>query len=133
MRSGQLPKKRPAAVEELRQLGFARLDRFVPEIAAIKVQEIEHAVDRRIVVLAPAKQLEIREPVRVACDQLAVDDAGADRKRIDGRDDRRKPITPIEPAPRDEADALAVMMGEHAVAIMLDLMQPFRAARRGRG
>ena len=80
--------------------------------------------------LAPEKQLEIREPVRVACDQLTVDDAGADRKRIDGRDDRWKPIAPIEPAPRDEADALAVMMGEHAVAIVLDLMHPVGAGRR---
>jgi hypothetical protein len=42
-----------------------------------ELQEIERAIDRRIVTLAPAKKLEVREAVRVARDQFAVDDAGS--------------------------------------------------------
>jgi len=69
-------RERLASGQEPSQLGLARLDRLVAEIAAVELQEIESAIDRRIVALAPAKQLEVREPVLVAGDQLAVDDAG---------------------------------------------------------
>jgi hypothetical protein len=82
--------------QEPRQLGLARLDRLVAQIAAVELQEIERAIDRRIVTLVPAKKLEVREAVRVACDQLAVGDAGAHRNRLDGGDDRRKAPSPIE-------------------------------------
>ena len=69
-------RERLASGQEPSHLGLARLDRLVAEIAAVELQEIESAIDRRIVALAPAKQLEVREPVLVAGDQLAVDDAG---------------------------------------------------------
>jgi hypothetical protein len=74
--------------------------------------------------LTPSKELKIRAPVRVARDQLAVDDAGAHRERLDGGDNHREAPRPIEPAPRDEPSALAVVMGDHAMPVMLDLVQP---------
>jgi hypothetical protein len=38
----------------------------------------------------------------------------------------------IEPAPGHEADAPAVVMGEHAIAVVLDLVQPLGPNRRRR-
>jgi hypothetical protein len=122
-------RQRLTAGQEPRQLGFALLDRLVPKIAAVKLQEIERAVDRRIVTLAPAKELEIREAVRITRDQL-VDDAGANRQSLNGGDDRREAPSPIEPTPGYEADALAVAAGEHAIAVMFDLVQPLGSGRR---
>ena len=81
----------------------------------------------------PSKELKVREPVRVARDQLAVDDAGAHRERLDGGDNHREAPRPIEPAPRGEPSALAVVMGEHAIPVMLDLVQPLWPGRRAGG
>jgi hypothetical protein len=98
------------------QLGLARLDRLVPEVAAIELQEIER--DQRHGCIAPAiaEQFEIGEAVGIGRDHLAVDRTRAHRERLNGRDDRRKPSAPRPRALRS-ADPLHPDRPEFEAAI----------------
>jgi len=80
--------------------------------------------------LAPAKQLEIGEPVAAARDDLAVDEAVTGREGLNRRNDGREAMRPIDPIPRHEPDALAIAKGKHPIAIMFNLVQPIGSGRR---
>jgi hypothetical protein len=77
--------------------------------------------------------MKIGEPVAVAHDCLAVDDAGADPERLDGFNNGPEAVAPIEAAARDEPDALAVPTDNHSEAIMLDFVKPLRPVWRVHG
>ena len=58
--------------------------------------------------------------------------ARAHRKRLDRSDNPREAVAPIAAMAGYDPDALAVAMREHAVTVMLDLVQPIGAYGRGR-
>ena len=110
--------------------GLALFNRLASEVTAIEFDEVEGAEHRRVMLPAPAKQLKVGNPVRVARDDLTVDKAGAHRECLDGGDDHGKPPRPIEAAPGDKVDALAIATSEHPIAVMLDLVKPIGAGGR---
>jgi hypothetical protein len=63
--------------QQLRQLGLAILDRLAPQIAAVEFEQVEGAEGDAAIMPVSAKKLEVGEPVAVAGDRLAVDQAGA--------------------------------------------------------
>jgi hypothetical protein len=63
--------------------------------------------------------------VLIVSDQVAIDNAGPDRKQVQGFHDKRKPGSPILSALRIEANPLAVAACNEALSRMLELVQPF--------
>jgi hypothetical protein len=63
---------------------------------------------------AGAKALEVGEPIRVAEDGFAIDDAGAHRQGGDGGEDQREAVRPIVAVARQEPDALSLAPGNEA-------------------
>jgi hypothetical protein len=116
--------------KEPRQLALALLDRLASEIATVKLDEGHQC--HSIIAMAVAKQLEVGEAVSVARNHFAVDNAGADRERLDGRGDGPKAFAPIEAATREEPHGVAVASGEHPVAVVFDFVHPIGTGGRGR-
>ena len=65
------------------QPALSVLDRLGAHVLAVHLEEIERAEDGATVATVAADQIEYRQPVVVARDRFAVDDAGLDRKRRD--------------------------------------------------
>lgn len=57
----------------------------------------------------------------------------ADGQRPQPFRDQREARRPAQAVAAPHADALTILAGDDAVAVIFDLMQPFRAGRRGRG
>ena len=82
--------------------------------------------------LAP-QPLEHREPVLIAGDRLAIDQARADLEPVNGLDDERIARCPIVSVPRQQAYANGIPARHEPVAVVLDFVNPVRAGRRSVG
>src|SRR6266498_4942608 len=109
-------------LEQLREQGLARLDRLAPQIPAVELEQIEGEQDD---VLAPTGKA-----ILVACDRLAIDQAGAATQQPDGDGDRRIALAPIKTVSREQPHAGGTAPRHDAVAAMLDFMNPTRLRRR---
>ena len=89
-------------------------------------------MDRNITSAVP-QQMKIGEPVAVAHDRLAVDDAGAHRERLNGFNNGPEAVAPIKATARYEPDALPIPAGYHSEAVMLDFVKPLRPIWRVHG
>jgi len=65
-----------------------------------------------------------RDPVVTARHRLAVDDAGARAQPSEGLDDEREALGQVIARPAVELHPPAVLAGDHAEAVVLDLVQP---------
>src|SRR5262245_65761826 len=79
-------------LEQLRQQGLARFDRLAPQIPSVELEQIEREQND---VLAPTGKADV-----VACDRLAVDEAGAGTQERDRDGDHRVALAPIEAVSR---------------------------------
>ncbi len=85
-------------------------------------------------VVSPLPELlENRQPVIVTAHSLAIDQAGPQSERVDGLDDQREAARPVVAVAGEQADAGRVAAGHQPIAIVLDLVNPVRAARRSFG
>src|SRR5215831_18544042 len=82
--------------------------------------------------LAP-QPLEHREPVLIAGDRLAIDQAGVHLEPVNGLDDEWIARCPVVPVPRQQAYADGIPARHEPVAVVLDLVNPVRAGRRSVG
>src|SRR5258706_15677083 len=73
--------------------------------------------------------LENRQPVIVKPPSLAIDQAGPQSERVDGLDDQREAARPVVAVAGEQADAGRVAAGHQPIAVVLDLVNPVRAAR----
>jgi hypothetical protein len=84
-------------------------------------------------VAAVSNAFEQCKAVLIAGDRLPVDDAGARAKASECLDDEREAVSQVVARPALQPDSLAVLAGNHAKAVVLDLVQPDGARRRLRG
>src|SRR6266852_2103902 len=81
-------------------------------------------------VVSPLPELlENRQPVIVTAHSLAIDQAGPQSERVDGLDDQREAARPVVAVAGEQADAGRVAAGHQPIAVVLDLVNPVRAAR----
>ena len=73
-----------------------------------------------------------RQPVSVAAHSLAMYQAGAQSERVYGLDDEREAAHPFVAGRGEQLEAGSLAAGHQAIAIVLDLVNPVRAARRRR-
>jgi hypothetical protein len=78
----------------------------------------------------PPQQIKDGKALLIANDNLAIDQARPDIKRLDRRHDSREQFAPIVAIAGKEADTPAGAPSHHPIAIVLDLMNP--AWPRGR-
>jgi hypothetical protein len=78
-----------------------------------------------------ADQIKDREPVLVANDSFAVDQAGADRQFPHRNRNKGKARRKIVPGARNQPHAGSVPARQDTEAVMLDFVNPARTGRRG--
>jgi hypothetical protein len=121
--------------EQPRQFGFA-LGHGQPRlIAAIKMKKIEYVVDEAFSLSLLERRLQRRKtgsPVFIFDDNLAVNQRRARGKLGNRGRDVREFFGPVETLAGEQTHLAAVEPGLHAVAVVLDLVRPAGAARRGR-
>ena len=116
-----------AVVRQPQQPGqptFAVLDRLAPDVLAVHLEEIERAQDGAHVGGVAADDVEHGEPIVVADDCLAVDDARSDGQGLDRRRGEREAVRQVVAVSSDQPNAEAAPMRQDAESIVLDFVQP---------
>jgi hypothetical protein len=80
------------------------------------------------VVLAGKQCVEIGDAVQAQDDGLAIDDKPLDAVLQRGLDNPRISLRPVLAAPGDQAHSVAVPLDPEPKAVILDFVEPFRAA-----
>jgi hypothetical protein len=95
------------------------------EIMTVQLQKIEGIKVRLMLYsAAPPQQIKDRKALLIANDNLAIDQARPDIKRLDRRHDSREQFAPIVAIAGKEADTPAGAPPHHPISIVLDLMNP---------
>ena len=125
---------RPIVRHDLGERLLALLQRKAGEIEAVEIEQIE-GEEHEIVGRArgdPVLQIgKIRRAVGRQRDQLAIDQRAGDRQCGQRARQRREFRSPIEPVAGDQPCFALLDARQQAIAVILDLVQPFRAVRRG--
>src|SRR5215472_6383887 len=88
-----------APTQQARERRPARLQRLAPQVFAIQLKEVEGVEEDMLARRLAPQPLEHREPVLIAGDGLAVDQARADLEPVNGLEDERVARRPIVPVP----------------------------------
>ena len=114
---------------------FALLDRHPTQILSIDLKQVEGAQDCVGMIAVAPDQIEHSETIIVAGDRFAIDQARPSRQRCHGRSGQRKPFSEVVAIASDETNTGGVAPGHDAEAVVLNLVNLVRAARRhfGRG
>src|SRR5262249_16763469 len=90
---------RKAPTQQARERRFARLQRLPPPALALPPQAGAGVEEGRLAGGFAPQPLEHREPVLIAGDRLAIDQAGTHFEPVNGLDDERIARRPIVPVP----------------------------------
>ena len=119
--------------KELLQQVFTVLENYFCQIKPFAVENIEYEVAEpvRAAGLQIGLQIvEARNAARILDDDFPIDQRRAETKRLQCVGNTQKAFGPVELLARQEANFAPVDPRLHAVAVVFDLMDPFRAARR---
>src|SRR5262245_53062871 len=110
--------------------GFADLKRIAPQVVAVQFNEVEGVEEDALVSALVPDEIERSNAVVIAGDSFAIDDAGARAQACQCLDDQREAAGEIVAGTAIEPHPLAVLAGNDAKAIVLDLVQPLAAGRQ---
>src|SRR6516164_7002068 len=99
---GEVPlqtQPRKAPTQQARERRLARLQRLAPEVFAVQLKEVEGIEEDMLARRLAPQPFEHREPVLIAGDRLAIDQAGTHLEPVNGLDDERIARCPIVPVP----------------------------------
>jgi hypothetical protein len=119
------------AREQPRQIGLAHRERQVPQILTIEREAIEGVKLHLLVVLARVQRVEIGDAVDSQDDGLTIDDEMLLPVLQRAIDDPREAAAPVVAVACEKSHALVLADEDQAVAIVFDLMKPFRPCRHG--
>src|SRR5689334_20529591 len=124
---------RRLCADDLAEQGLAVDQRRLGEVEAFAVEQIE-PVEAEAVLPAGAEislqMIEARQAGGVLDDDLAVNIGRAQPEAGERGGDAAETVGPIEAGAGEELDLAAVDAGLDAIAVLLDLVHPFVAARR---
>ena len=109
---------------ELGEYCLAALDRLVPQVIAVKFDQVEGVKEDAPVIAPVAQSVEARHAVRITGDRLAVDEARTRLERAGGRDDQWEAAGPVVPVAGEKLHVPRIAAHEHSEAVVLDLVQP---------
>ena len=122
-----------AGPEQPRQRRLALDQRLPRKIPAVQRKEVEDIIDEAIVAPVLQVRLQQREAADAALvldDDLTVEQRAFGGKRGNRRRHGLEPVRPVLLAASQKPHLAVIKPRFHAVAVELDLVQPFRAARR---
>src|SRR5262245_29232520 len=96
---------RKATTQQARERRLARLQRLPPQGLTIQLKEVGDVNADMLPRRRPPQPLDHREPVLIAGDRLAIDQAGTHLEPVNGLDDERIARCPIVPVPRQQSYA----------------------------
>jgi hypothetical protein len=109
-------------------VALLHLQRVAAQVVAVKLDQVEGVEEDACVMPPVADAVEARHAVVVAGDSFVVDDAGA---RAQPRlDDQREAVGQVVARSAVEPHAVAVLAGDDAETVVLDLVQPRSACWR---
>jgi hypothetical protein len=124
------PSRLPAA-DQRQESSLPRLERQAIDALAVEAEQVEREVDQarawRAAPRGPLHRFEVRPPVGLQHDELAVDDGAAHGELSGGVNDLGEPARPVLTVAADEPDPAAVDQAADAVPIQLDFVQPLIA------
>ena len=110
--------------------GLAHLKRIAPQVVAVQFDQVEGVEEYAVVSAVVTDEIERGNTVVIAGDGFTVDDAGARAQACQRLDDQRETTGEIVARTAVEPHPLAVLAGNDAEAIVLDLVQPLAARRQ---
>src|SRR5262245_1510639 len=110
--------------------GLTDLKRITPQGVAVQLDEVESVEEYALVSALVPDEIERGDTVVIAGDSFAVDDAGARAQACQRLDDQREAASEVIARTAVEPHPLAVLAGNDAKAIVLDLVQPLAAGRQ---
>jgi hypothetical protein len=118
-------------LEQPAELVLPLFDWSAHEIAAVQLQKIE-GIEVRLILYsaAPPQQIKDGKALLIANDNLAIDQARPDIKRLDRRHDSREQFAPIVAIAGKEVETPVGAPSHHPISIVLDLMNPAGAGGR---
>ena len=110
--------------------GLADLKRIASQVVAVQLDEVEGVEEGAPVSALVTDEIERGNAVVIAGDSLAIDDAGARAEACQRLDDQREATGEVIARTAIEPHSRAVLAGNNAEAVVLDLMQPLAAGRQ---
>ena len=110
--------------------GLADLKRIAPQIVAVQLDEVEGVEEYAVVSAVVTDEIERGNPVVIAGDGFAVDDAGARAEPSQRLNDQREAAGEIITRTAVEPHLCALLAGNDAETVVLDLVQPLAAGRQ---
>jgi len=119
------------AAQQLRQQPFSLLDRPPAQILAVELEQVKGAMYGCRDCAVAADQIKDSEPVVIANNRFAVDQARANAKLTHRHCNKRNPGREIVSGAGDQPHAGTIPARQDPEAIMIDFVQPSRTGRRG--
>src|SRR5215831_4503346 len=110
--------------------GLANLKRIAPQVIAVLLDQVEGVKEYALVSALVTDEIERGHAVVIAGDSFAVDDAGARAQAGERINDQREATGEVIARTAVEPHPWAVLPGNDAEAIVLDLVQPLAARRQ---
>ena len=118
------------ATKEIGEHVLALLERPLPQIKTVELDQIESAQHRGVVMLAKTEEIEDRQALPIDDDRLAIDDAGPHRQGDNCASNLRETGSEIIAVPGEQPDAVALAPSHDPKAIVFDFVNPADACRR---
>src|SRR5262249_59012248 len=104
--------------------GLAHFQRITPQVVPVQFNEVEGVEEYALVSAVVADEIERRHALVVASNRLPIDDAGARAQACQRLDDQREAAREVIAGTAVEPHLRAVLAGNDAEPVMLNLMQP---------
>src|SRR5262249_1557314 len=113
-----------------RERGLANLKRVAPQVVAILLNQVECIEEYALVSAVVTDEIEGGHAVVITGDSFAVDDAGARAQPGERVNDQREAVSEVVARTAVEPHLSAILSGNDAEAVVLDLVQPLAAGRQ---
>src|SRR5262249_7540045 len=103
---------------------------------AFAIEQVEDVVAQAVLAAGAEIGLQVVQAGnagRILDDDLAVEEAGGQAETLQRRRNAAEPRGPVELLAGQQTDVMRIDPGLQAIAVILDLMDPFRAAGRALG
>src|SRR5215469_6342718 len=115
------------------ECGLAVFERCPGKVPAVTIKEVEGEEIQPPSLAGGNRVLQAGKiccPIGGEVNELAVDQRSFDRKLSEDTREVGKLVGPVEPVAGDQPNLAALDIGEQAIAVIFDLVQPIRSCRR---
>src|SRR5262249_5768905 len=123
-------KRRASFGQHTSKRGLAHFQRIAPQVVTLQFDQVECVDEDTVVVAVVGDEIEQSNARGIPSDSLALHNAGARAQAGERINDQREAAGEVIAGTAVEPHLRAVLAGNDAEAVMLDLMQPLAAGRQ---